>query len=104
MKAKVNILAKPHPYIFFTLQSDSVFESYLHGSYLVATYEANIPSCTDTDAGSCSSFPGNVGGARKWPGNEATSSNVGELVASFPGNVGGARKWPENEATAMNCQ
>ena len=29
---------------------------------------------------------------------------VGELVASFPGHVGGARKWPENEATAMNCQ
>ena len=32
------------------------------------------------------------------------SSKVGELVASFPGHVGGARKWPENEATAMNCQ
>ena len=27
MKAKVNVLAKPHPYIFFTLQLDSV-----HGS------------------------------------------------------------------------
>ena len=26
MKAKVNILAKPHPYIFFTLQLDSVLE------------------------------------------------------------------------------
>ena len=25
----MHILAKPHPYIFFTLQSDSVFESYL---------------------------------------------------------------------------
>ena len=25
---------------------------------------------------------------------------VGELVASFLGHVGGARKWPENEATA----
>ena len=24
--------------------------------------------------------------ARKWPGNEATSSKVGELVASFPGH------------------
>jgi len=23
MKAKVNVLAKPHPYIFFTLQLDS---------------------------------------------------------------------------------
>ena len=23
--------------------------------------------------------------------------------SSFPGHVGGARKWPENEATAMNC-
>ena len=41
-----------------------------------------------------------MGGPRKWPGNEATSSKVGELVASFPGNVGGARKWPENEATS----
>ena len=28
MKAKVNVLPKPHPYIFFTLQLDSVFESY----------------------------------------------------------------------------
>ena len=28
-KAKVNILAKPHPYIFFTLQLDGVFENYL---------------------------------------------------------------------------
>ena len=27
MKAKVNILAKPHPYILFTLQLDSVLES-----------------------------------------------------------------------------
>ena len=26
MKAKVNILAKPHPYTFFTLQLDSVLE------------------------------------------------------------------------------
>ena len=68
MKAKVNILAKPHPYIFFTLQLDSVFE--LLGSYLIATYEAIIPSYTDTNAGSCSSFPGHVGGARKWPENE----------------------------------
>ena len=42
-----------------------------------------------------------MGGARKWPGNEATSSKVGELVASFPGHVGGARKWSENEATAV---
>ena len=28
---------------------------------------------TDTDAGSYSSFPGHVGGARKWPENEATA-------------------------------
>ena len=27
MKAKVNVLAKPHPYIFFTLQLDSVHVS-----------------------------------------------------------------------------
>ena len=27
MKAKVSILAKPHPYIFFTLQLDSMLES-----------------------------------------------------------------------------
>ena len=70
MKAKVNILAKPHPYIFFTLQLDSVFES-----YLIATYEANIPSYTDTNAGSHSSIPGHVGGARKWHENEATAMN-----------------------------
>ena len=44
------------------------------GSYLIATYEANIPmGYTDTDAGSYSSFPGHVGGARKWPENEATA-------------------------------
>ena len=29
-----------------------------------------------------------MGGARKWPENEATSSIVGGLVASFPGHVG----------------
>ena len=45
-----------------------------------------------------------MGGTRKWPGNEATSSKVGGLVASFLGHVGTDRKWPENEATAMNCQ
>ena len=72
MKAKVNILAKPHPYIFFTLQLDSVFEN-----YLIAMYEANIPSYTDTNA---------------------------ESYSSIPGHVRGARKWPENKATAMNCQ
>ena len=37
MKAKVNILAKPHPYIFFTLQLHSMFESYW--LYLIATYK-----------------------------------------------------------------
>ena len=85
MKAKVNILAKPHLYSFFTLQLHSVFESYwLSDSYI----QANIPSYTDTEAGSYSSFPGHVGGARKWPENEATGSEVGELVASFPGYVG----------------
>ena len=92
MKAKVNILAKPHPYIFFTLQLHSMFESYwLSDSYV----QANIPSYmyTDSEAGSYSLFPGHVGGARKWPENEAT--------ASFPGHVGGVRKWPENEATAV---
>jgi len=31
MKAKVNVLAKPHPYIFFTLQL-------VHESYLVAIW------------------------------------------------------------------
>ena len=73
----------------------------LLGSYLIATYEANVPSYTDTNAGSCSLFPCHVGGARKWPENEAIAV---KLVASFPGHVGGARKWPENEATAMNCR
>jgi len=29
MKAKINVLAKPHPYIFFTLQLDSAWESLL---------------------------------------------------------------------------
>ena len=76
----------PSLHLFHTTVRQRVWE--LLGSYLVAMCEANIPSCTDTNAGSCSSFPGNVGGARKWPGNEATSSKVGELVASFPGHVG----------------
>ena len=47
------------------------------------------------------SFPGHVGGARKWLENEATALKIGGLVASFPGHVGGAKKWPENEATAV---
>jgi len=29
MKAKVNVLAKSHPYIFFTLQLDRIFESWI---------------------------------------------------------------------------
>ena len=45
--------------------------------------------------GLVASFPGHVGGARKWPENEATVLKIGGLVASFPGHVGGARKWPE---------
>ena len=76
MKAKVNILAKPHPYIFFTLQLHSMFESYwLSDSYV----QANIPSYTDTEAGSYSLFPGHVGGARKWPENEATAVKLVNL-------------------------
>ena len=64
MKAKVDILAKPHPYIFFTLQLHSMSESYwLSDSYVQA----------NTEAGSYSPFPGHVGGARKWPENEATA-------------------------------
>ena len=46
-----------------------------------------------------STFPGHLGGAKKWPENEATVLKVGGLVASFPGHVGGTKKWPENEAT-----
>ena len=38
-------------------------------------YEANIPRYTDANAGSYFSFPGHVGGARKWPENEATAMN-----------------------------
>ena len=37
MKAKVNILAKPHPDIFFTLQLDSVWK-------LLALYTYNLHS------------------------------------------------------------
>ena len=44
------------------------------GTRLIATYEANIPSYTDTEAGSYSSFPGHVG------------------VASFPGAEGAERE------------
>ena len=40
MKAKANILAKPHPYIFFTLQLDCAWK--LLGSYSIATYKAQI--------------------------------------------------------------
>ena len=61
--------------------------------YLIATYKQTYLAI-DTEAGSYSSFPGHVGGARNWPENEAT--------ASFAGHVGGVRKWPENEATAMH--
>ena len=70
MKAKVNILAKPHPYIFFTLQLHSVFERYwLSDSYVQANIEAVLYS----------SFPGHVGGARKWPENEATAVKLVNL-------------------------
>ena len=42
-------------------------------------------------------------GATK-PENEATAVKVAELVVSFPGHVGGARKWDGKEARAMNWQ
>ena len=50
--------------------------------------------------GFVASFPGHVGGVRKWRENEATAVSGG-FVASFPGHVGGVRKWRENEATAV---
>ena len=54
----------------------SMFESYwLSDSYI----QANIPSYTDTEAGSYSSFPGHVGGARKWPVNNATAVKLVNL-------------------------
>ena len=57
-------------------QLHSMFESYwLSDSYV----QANIPSYTDTEAGSYSSFPGHVGGARKWPENEATAVKLVNL-------------------------
>ena len=43
-------------------------------------------------SGHVASFPGHVGGARKWPENEAAAVNIVELVASFPGHVGGGGK------------
>ena len=76
MKAKVNILAKPHPYIFFTLQLHSMFESYWLPD---SDIQANLPSYTDTEAGSYSSFPGHVGGARKWPENKTTAVKLVNL-------------------------
>ena len=54
----------PSLHLFHTAASDSYIQ-------------ANIPSYTDqdtdTNAGSYSLFPGHVGGARKWPENEATA-------------------------------
>ena len=72
MKAKVNIpvLAKPHPYTFFTLQLHSMFENY---------WLSDTSKHTDTEAGSYSSFPGHVGGARKWLENEATAVKLVNL-------------------------
>ena len=73
----------------------SVFESYWLSDN---TYKQTYP---DTETGSYSSFPGHVGGARKWPENEATSSKVGELVASFPGHVGSGLR---TRLQPWNCQ
>ena len=42
-----------------------------------------------------------MGGARKWPENEATALSCWSCSLA-PRPVGGARKWPENEATAMD--
>ena len=57
-----------------TVTTSSMWTVKLLGSYLIATYEANIPiGYTDTDAGSYSSFPGHVGRGRKWPENKATA-------------------------------
>ena len=76
MKAKVNIGKAPSLHLFHTAVIHSVFESYwLSDSYV----QANIPSYTDTEAGSYSSFPGHVGGARKWPENEATAVKLVNL-------------------------
>ena len=47
--------------------------------------------------------PRPCGGARK-PENEATAVKVAEFAVSFPGHVGGARKWDGKEVRAMNWQ
>ena len=52
-----------------TVTTSSMWGVKLLGSYLIAMYEANIP----IGYGSYSSFPCHVGGARKWPENEATA-------------------------------
>ena len=58
-----HICKAPSLHLFHTAVRQRVSE--LLGSYLIVTYEANIPSYTDTNAGSYSSFPGLVGGAKK---------------------------------------
>ena len=42
-----------------------------------------------------------MGGAREWSENEATSLQTFSAVASFPGHVGGARKWPEKLGSGL---
>ena len=75
-ESKGKHIGKAPSYIFFTLQLHSMFESYwLSHSYV----QANIPSCTDTEAGSYFLFPGHVGGSRKWPENEATAVKLVNL-------------------------
>ena len=53
----------PSLYLFHTAVTQHVCELLV---------QANIPSYTYTETGSYSSFPGHVGGARKWPENETT--------------------------------
>ena len=61
-ESKGHILAKPHPYIFFTLQL-------VLASYLIATYKAHIPiQLMPMHTLLDNTLLGHVGGG-KWPGD-----------------------------------
>ena len=71
MNAKVNVLAKPHPCIFFTQQLDSARKQL--GSYLIATYKAHISIQLHMLLDH--TLLGHLGGG-KWPGDEGKTHAV----------------------------
>ena len=72
MKAKVSILAKPYPYISFTLQLDSAWESSKRTTVALLPSFSHMAWERGYKPTPVASFSGHFLAPPIWPGNEAS--------------------------------